>query len=205
MNGDLTVVPHWIQQRLTDNDTLPLSMLIREDLLVARCLVTRGETQAALQLLAQCLHSATQYERTGNEIEIQVLMALAHFQQHNVSEALHLLQKVLPLAHAKGYQRLFLDEGEAMGTLLRTFENNQHEQKPVSSSRPTLPVTLETLSTQERRVLRLFVAGLSKPEIASELVVSTNTIKTHLLHIYRKLNVTSRAEAREVVNRLHLL
>jgi LuxR family maltose regulon positive regulatory protein len=41
--------------------------------------------------------------------------------------------------------------------------------------------------------------------ISSELVVSTNTVKTHLQRIYRKLNVTSRAEAREAVRRLHLL
>jgi LuxR family transcriptional regulator, maltose regulon positive regulatory protein len=54
-------------------------------------------------------------------------------------------------------------------------------------------------------VLRLFVAGLSKPEIARELVVSTNTVKTHLQRVYRKLNITSRAEAREAVRHLHLL
>ena len=47
---------------------------------------------------------------------------------------------------------------------------------------------MEALSQQELRVLRLLVAGLSNADIARELVVSTNTIKTHVKSIYRKLN-----------------
>jgi LuxR family maltose regulon positive regulatory protein len=61
------------------------------------------------------------------------------------------------------------------------------------------------LSPQELRVLRLLVTGYSRAEIAHELVVSVNTVKTQLHSIYRKLNVTSRKEAHAVANRLHLL
>jgi LuxR family maltose regulon positive regulatory protein len=53
-------------------------------------------------------------------------------------------------------------------------------------------------------VLHLLVAELSYPEIARELVVSINTVKTHVNSIYRKLNVHSRREARAVVQQLHL-
>jgi LuxR family maltose regulon positive regulatory protein len=60
------------------------------------------------------------------------------------------------------------------------------------------------LSQQELRVLRLLVAGLSNADIARELVVSTNTVKTHVKSIYRKLSVTSRDEAREVARELKL-
>ncbi len=48
------------------------------------------------------------------------------------------------------------------------------------------------MSQQELRVLRLLVAGLSNADIARELVVSNNTVKTHVKSIYRKLNVKSR-------------
>ena len=64
---------------------------------------------------------------------------------------------------------------------------------------------VEPLSPQEQRVLRLLAAGLSNPEIAQELVVSINTIKTHVKSIYRKLNVTSREEARDAARHLNLL
>jgi len=65
-------------------------------------------------------------------------------------------------------------------------------------------VQVEPLSPQELRVLRLVVVGLSNADIAQELVVSTNTVKTHVKSIYRKLNVNSREEAREVARELKL-
>jgi LuxR family maltose regulon positive regulatory protein len=63
----------------------------------------------------------------------------------------------------------------------------------------------EPLSTQEVRVLRLLAAGLSNPEIARELIVSVNTVKTQVQSIYRKLNVTGRREARERARVLKLV
>ena len=54
---------------------------------------------------------------------------------------------------------------------------------------------MNTITTR-RSVLRLLGAGLSNPEIADELVVSVNTVKTHVQSIYRKLGVNSRREAR---------
>jgi LuxR family maltose regulon positive regulatory protein len=61
------------------------------------------------------------------------------------------------------------------------------------------------LSQQELRVLRLLAAGLSNTDIGRELVVSNNTVKTHVKSIYRKLNVKSRDEAREVARELKLV
>ena len=64
---------------------------------------------------------------------------------------------------------------------------------------------IEPLSPQEERVLRLLAAGLSNVEMARELIVSINTIKTQVKSIYRKLDVHSRAEARDAARRLKLL
>jgi ATP/maltotriose-dependent transcriptional regulator MalT len=63
----------------------------------------------------------------------------------------------------------------------------------------------EPLSEQELRVLGLLVAGCTRQEIANELVVSVNTVKTHIQRIYRKLNVTNHERACEVARNLHLL
>jgi LuxR family maltose regulon positive regulatory protein len=51
------------------------------------------------------------------------------------------------------------------------------------------------LSQAERRILRLLATDLSLSEIGRELYLSANTVKTHTRSIYRKLGVSSRAEA----------
>lgn len=53
----------------------------------------------------------------------------------------------------------------------------------------------EPLTRSENRVLRYLPTHLSAQEIAAELNLSTNTVKTHLLHLYRKLGAHSRHEA----------
>jgi LuxR family maltose regulon positive regulatory protein len=69
-----------------------------------------------------------------------------------------------------------------------------------------LPTALiEPLSQQERRVLRLLAAGRSNPEIAQELIVSVNTVKTQVQSIFRKLNVSSRKAARDAAQQMKLL
>jgi LuxR family maltose regulon positive regulatory protein len=56
----------------------------------------------------------------------------------------------------------------------------------------------EVLSERERRVLRLLVSTeLSRPQIARELSISPNTLKTHVASVYRKLGVSSREGAAE--------
>jgi len=63
----------------------------------------------------------------------------------------------------------------------------------------------EPLSPQERRVFRLLIAGRTYAEIAQELIVSLNTVKTQVSSIYRKLGVSGRAQASAVARQLQLL
>ena len=51
-----------------------------------------------------------------------------------------------------------------------------------------------SLTPAEREVVQLVAKGLSNPAIADRLFVSTNTVKTHLAHVYAKLGTSSRAE-----------
>ena len=66
-----------------------------------------------------------------------------------------------------------------------------------STQRPgqAAPMVVESLSEREREVLEHVAAMESTAEIASEMYISVNTVKTHLKSIYRKLAVTHRGEA----------
>jgi DNA-binding NarL/FixJ family response regulator len=61
------------------------------------------------------------------------------------------------------------------------------------------------LSNREREVLSLVASGSSNAEIASQLYVSTETVKTHVAHVLRKLDVPNRGSAVEKATRLGLL
>jgi len=110
--------------------------------------------------------------------------ALAHFAQAHLPEAKQTLLSVLTRTNGKGYQRLFLDEGRTMETLLKNIGARATRGTPDSSVRTLLhafaqeygaeetaspgktPCWLEPLSPQEQRVLRLLVAGQTYDEIA---------------------------------------
>jgi LuxR family transcriptional regulator, maltose regulon positive regulatory protein len=64
---------------------------------------------------------------------------------------------------------------------------------------------VDPLSDAELRVVRYLPSNLRAPEIAAELFVSTNTVRTHLRHIYAKLDAHGRAEAVDRARQLGLL
>ncbi len=74
-----------------------------------------------------------------------------------------------------------------------------------SYSRPVTRSGDETLTDRELRVLRLLSGDLSERDIGQQLYVSHNTVHSHVRSIYRKLGVSSRAEALERSRELRLL
>ena len=62
-----------------------------------------------------------------------------------------------------------------------------------------------TLREREREVLRHLSGLLSTAEVASEMYITVNTVKTHLTHIYRKLATTRRGEAVRRARQLKLI
>jgi LuxR family transcriptional regulator, maltose regulon positive regulatory protein len=63
----------------------------------------------------------------------------------------------------------------------------------------------EELSPSELRVLRYLPTNLSRPEIASQLSVSVNTVNTHIRSIYAKLQASNRSSAVQRARELRLL
>jgi LuxR family maltose regulon positive regulatory protein len=70
---------------------------------------------------------------------------------------------------------------------------------------PPAPWPAEPLTVSETRVLRYLPTHLGAPEIAAELFLSANTVKTHLRHLYRKLGAHNRREAVQRARTIGLL
>jgi LuxR family maltose regulon positive regulatory protein len=220
--SDLSAVQRWAATRNDGQngcDTLtPTEAQIEgEELLVARLLIAQNRADEALEILNRRLAAAREAGRIRSILTIQVLASVAYCKLKHTQKAGQTLQEALALAHTEGYQRLFLDEGEPVAALLRVIMPELHEKPLVAYAQSLLDAftghhdneaiasLIEPLSIQEQRVLRLLAAGRSRQEIADELVISLNTVKTHLQHIYQKLNVSSNREAREAARRLRLV
>jgi LuxR family maltose regulon positive regulatory protein len=159
----------------------------------------------ATRLLERLLAAAQEGHRTGSVIEITVLQALDHHARGDVPAALAALEQALTLAEPEGYIRVFIDEGPPMSALLRVAAqqgrpNDYARDLLVADSARASPAStqrglVEPLSERELHVLRLLRTDLSGPDIARELTVSLNTIRTHTKSIYAKLSVNNRRAA----------
>jgi LuxR family maltose regulon positive regulatory protein len=217
--GDLEAAQRWHAGLAGLSEPVPRMQQEQEALIAARLRLAEGQPRAALALLERWRADAAAHERTRGEIEILALQALSYHALAEQTPAARALTRALTLAQPRGLRRIFLDMGEPLaallhamapnlakralaayvGALLRALAHSQADTQPAAA----LPL-FEPLSQQEQRVLRLILAGQSNADIARELVVSPNTIKTHIKNIYRKLNVSTREEAQAAARELRL-
>ncbi len=163
-------------------------------------------------------------------ISTLLLQALALEARGRTTQAMTALAQALTLAEPNDYVRIFVDEGPPMadllmkllkaqqkkrleaynfstdyaGSLLVAYRSDVAEDSPDSSRRPVQPL-LNPLSERELEVLQLIANGLSNQEVMQKLIVEKNTLKTHIRHLYRKLNTRSRTQAIIRARELNLL
>ena len=212
----------WVQaQGLSVGDELTY-LREYEHVTLARALLARYRSerllsagQQALELLERLRAAAEAGGRTGSVLEILVLQALTHQARGDLAAALRPLERALALAEPEGYVRMFLDEGPPMATLLAAAAQRGTAPAYVrrllagAGDRPTRPTgaagLVEPLSDRELDVLRLLAGDLAGPDIARELVLSLNTVRTHTKNIYAKLGVHDRRSAVRRATELDLL
>ena len=122
------------------------------------------------------------------------------------SRAVDLVVEVLAIGGPEGYVRIFVDLGDPMATLLKQAAQRNvapeyiprllaQFRKPSPAGPTSTYPLIEPLTAREIEVLRLLASDFSNLEIARKLVLTTGTVKTHLHHIYAKLEVRTRAQA----------
>lgn len=190
---------------------------------LARALIARfGEDrrestiESAIGLLSRLVASAEAGGRMGSAIELLALLALGQDAHGDSSSALAALGRAVGLAEPEGYVRAFLGEGPRMAALLDRLRARSQtpphckayierrllagsagagRPAPAGAGRSSVSPLRESLSDRELEVLALLRGDLSGPEIARELYISLNTLRTHTRNIFYKLDASSRRAA----------
>jgi LuxR family maltose regulon positive regulatory protein len=167
-----------------------------------------------LGLLDRLHGAAVEAGRDGSVREIRVLQALTHQASSDLQQALSALgRSVVDTPEPDSYVRLYLDEGTPMLALLHHAAGTPdpvvqaYARRLLGRATTSAEAAVEPqlahggrLSLRELEVLRLLDSELTGPEIARELYVTLNTLRTHTKRIFTKLGVTTRAAA---VRRAH--
>ncbi len=178
--------------------------------------IEQGQPAATMGLLERLLQMAEGAGRWGRVISTLALRASARHAADDIDGALADLSRALSLAEPHGYVRVFLEQGPAMGNLLRlaatqgispayasrlVAEFDRSAPRECSSEQPLI----EPLTDRELEVLRFLASDLTMEEIGQELFVARSTVRSHAKSIYGKLNVHSRREAVRRAQALGLL
>jgi LuxR family maltose regulon positive regulatory protein len=187
----------------------------------ARLELEEGDAKAASAVLAPWLNGSATTPSLTLLVEAWLLDAMAARTLGDRERGFRSLERALHLAEREGFRLQFCG-GRGLRELLGAqldgpTAHRQLVAELLQAGGPALPPEpagaglddgeplIDPLSERERIVLRYLTSALSNVEIADELYVSVNTVKTHIKSIYRKLSTTRRRDAVRRARELRLL
>mgnify|MGYP001325804941 CR=1 FL=1 len=210
--GSFEYAHDWLERcGLAHTDEVSLYRVL-EHLALARVLSACGRIEEALYLLERLNRLLAKEDRLRDRTKTLILQSVMLQRLGQTEAALVQLETALQLAEPEGYIRSFIDEGPIMAEMLSEYLKVNH----VSQLRNRTLVSLtyvelllqalnvtseyerslkETLTEQEMKVLLLIANGLSNKEMANDLFITSETVKSHIKNMYRKLKVNNRVQA----------
>jgi LuxR family maltose regulon positive regulatory protein len=187
-----------------------------EALVLARLHLAEGDPAGAAGTLAACLDGSASGGFLMVAAEAWLLDALASDALGDHDRTARSLERALGLAEHGGLSRSFLDAGAPARSLLARYRQRVptswsyldellHASADAAHVTVVAPRLIEHLTEREHTVLRYLPSLMTYEEIAADLYVSLNTVKTHAYGIFRKLGVTGRRQAVRSARELHLL
>jgi LuxR family maltose regulon positive regulatory protein len=157
-------------------------------------------------------------ERAQNHyfgLRVATHLSIVRFSANQTDEALSEFRRVLNVSARAGIHRTILDEGPKIGALLTAFQQNAERSGESTGLMPyvngliaALPSPHQSaadftpgagladpLSAREGAILNLIAQGLSNKEIARNLTIAPETVKSHVKRIFTKLGAEKRAQA----------
>ncbi|WP_274364955.1 LuxR C-terminal-related transcriptional regulator, partial [Paenibacillus thermotolerans] len=214
--GDAAAAAAWQESyKLSEDDPVSVFQLYKYSFL-ARVLLETGCLRQAWGLTEKLHPIAVKGHRPMDALEIEVVQALILKAEGNGEQALLKVEEALVYAEPDDYIRVFVDKGPAVAVLLTEYVQHRQKGNLRDKRGPSLGFvrrilacfegrsvpsersadSLEALLTpRELTVFRCMEEGMDNAAIIEALGIGMGTLKTHINHIYSKLQVTNRVEA----------
>jgi LuxR family maltose regulon positive regulatory protein len=175
--------------------------------------VANNQLHDAIQLLTSARHEALEAKQLHRVLLIAVQLSTTLLQAHDAA-AHRVFRDAMRAAVAGKMGQLILDGGHEIGELLAFFQDSpsnksnpeltsyaedlmlhwreRHEPQVVQKTKISVA---ELLSIRERNIINLIARGQSNKEVARDLGISPETVKSHMKHIFEKLEVEKRTQA----------
>ena len=183
-----------------------------------RCYIKHREYHVALLLLGRVLDYTRRYARPLDMLETLILISMCRYRMENEDWREH-FAAALKVGRKYGYVAAFTREGAALLPLLERYDHKSvkpdYWEKILSGAvvqagyysqyLQPLDNLLTHLTQTETMILRLISQDKRNEEICALLDIKLPTVKTHVRNLFKKLKVSSRAEAQRSAKRLGLI
>ncbi len=212
--GDMMAVEKWFWTK-APRDSVNMRTLRRYQYFTeAMAELTFGDEEAALLTMSPLEPYCEKCARHIDMIHLRVLTAIA--KQHRGDAAwIDDMKRALDIAAEYGFVQTISTYGAAVLPLIAECEQTPFVKKVTKAARaqavyypdflrPKKSDT-EKLTETETQVLRLICADKSNSEIGDILGIRLATVKSHVSHIFQKLGVSRRSEAKTIAEKLHII
>lgn len=200
-----------------DNDANKLWMEFPR-LTFAEYLITKSEPdcRSAFPVIEDAIKQAKQHHNTRQVIQFLAVKSVALKCAGKVDQAIETLKEALSAAEPLGFVRTFVDRGPIMAELLNELSSKEGTPyvrrlldvfvKVISKKNPTASFanlsSASLLTNRELVILERLVKRLTYREIAEDLTISPETVKSHATSIYRKLKVSGRLQVIDTAQKM---
>ena len=228
-DGDAEAAHEWLKYNSEpQHGELPFYKLYRH-FVTARAYITAGDYSGAAVLLKKLESLCRQYRRPLDIIEINILLAIVYRKKPRASEndAFGFLEKAVIDAQKYGYTQIFANEGAELSAMLnilhkRAVQKNYTGEIAADQLRILYIGTLAAakhlsgltggalsgnlnFTDKQKTVMRRLCEGMTHKQIAESMGIKPSAVKSHIILIYRKLDVSGAAEAVIKIKNLGLL
>jgi LuxR family maltose regulon positive regulatory protein len=174
-----------------------------------------GRFDRAISILSGLQRELEGVQNLFFALRVETHLATVRFRNRRTFEALDSFGGTVARLAPAGFYQTILDEGAEIGPLLAALQENPERTRrspelasyisklaaawgsrfQAAPQQTRTSRIAESLTAREGAILRLIAEGLSNKEIARKLAIGPETVKTHVKHIFIKLNVEKRTEA----------